>query len=82
MEASKSMDKVRASARNQRQHQVRLTKPEAQDGLGRISTQNMRTLKSLAQQEAELSESDLEVLEDASMFGRVWDWFQRSIGNR
>jgi hypothetical protein len=81
MEASKSLDKVRACARSQRQHAVRLSKPESQDGLGRTSLQKIRTLKSL-ENEVDTEMTDEELLEEVSVVGRVWDWFQRSIGNR
>lgn len=78
METNKGLSSVRQRA--QRQNQVRLSKTEPESDLPRCSMQKIRTLKSLAN-EAEREMEDLPPATDG-MFDRVWDWFQRSIGNR
>lgn len=75
---SRGMNSVRERAL--RQNQVRLHRAEPESDLPRTSLQKIRTLKSLATE----AEREMEELPPATdgMFDRVWDWFQRSIGNR
>jgi hypothetical protein len=81
IETNRGLDTVRARAK--RQHSVRLSKPASASDecqLPRTSHQKIRSLKSLAS-EAE-NEMEEPPVDETGMLNRIWDWFQRSIGNR
>lgn len=78
-ETNKGLDTVRARAK--RQSSVRLNKAESDEcQIPRSSLQKIRTLKSLSREmELEMAECPVE---NMNVIASMWDWFQRSIGNR
>lgn len=79
-ETNKGLDTVRARAK--RQSSVRLNKTESDEcQIPRSSLQKIRTLKSLSR-EMELERASECPVENMNVIASMWDWFQRSIGNR
>ena len=71
------LESVRNRARNH--NQVRLSRNSGDERDVSNSLQKIRTLKSL---EGEVRDELDRPIEDVNIFARLWDWFQRTIGNR